>query len=215
MSRGLTATWNEMPRAQWDAAHAAGASFQQDWAYGAALKAVSPKVHVLRAAVTDGERLIALAQITARTFAMIAKFALVTNGPVWIGEVPPTEKQAAYRALKRSLPLSWPKLLAFTPDEERRPEAGLAGLNRVMTGEATVLIDLTHDESALRSGLDQNWRNRLNKAEKSSLVMQKSGIKPAQYLWLLDAEAKQRSKRGYRGMPLEMTEHWQTAKAEV
>lgn len=215
MSRGLTVTWNEMSRARWDAAHAAAAaSLQQDWAYGVALKAVSPQAQVLRAAVTDGERHIALAQVTARAFALVAKFALVTNGPIWVGEVPPAEKRAAYRALKRSVPLSWPRLLAYTPDEERRPEAGLAGLSRIMTGEATVLIDLTQDQDRLRAGLDQNWRNRLNKAEKSSLVMQKSGIKPAQYRWLLDAEAKQRSKRGYFGMPLEMTEHWQLAKAE-
>lgn len=214
MSRSLTVAWDQMPRAQWDAAHAvSNGSFQQDWAYGVALKAVSAKAQVLRAAVTDGDRLIALAQVTARSFAMVANFALVTNGPTWIGEVSPSEKQAAYRALKRSSPFSWPKLLAFTPNEER--DASVAKLNRVMTGEATVLLDLTKDEAALRSGLDQNWRNRLNKAEKSPLVMQKSGIKPAQYRWLLDAEAKQRTRRGYRGMPLEMTEHWQSAKAEA
>jgi lipid II:glycine glycyltransferase (peptidoglycan interpeptide bridge formation enzyme) len=38
-------------------------------------------------------------------------------------------------------------------------------------------------------------------------------LKPAQYRWLLDAEAKQRQKRGYRAMPLEMTERWQEEKA--
>jgi lipid II:glycine glycyltransferase (peptidoglycan interpeptide bridge formation enzyme) len=45
--------------------------------------------------------------------------------------------------------------------------------------------------------------------------VQKGGVKPAQYRWLLDAEGRQRDKRGYRGMPLEMTEHWQAAKADA
>jgi hypothetical protein len=175
----MTITWNDMPREAWDAAHAgAGASHQQDWAYGVALKAVSPGVDVLRAAVrrADGT-LVALAQAAARPFAMVGRFALCTHGPVWVGE-------------------------------------GLKGLRRVMTGDATVLIDLTKDEDALRAAMESSWRNKLSKAERSELVVQKAGLKPAQYRWLLDAEAKQRVKRGYRSMPTEMTERWQDAKAD-
>jgi hypothetical protein len=217
MADRLSVSWNQIARPRWDAAHAeVAASFQQDWAYGEALKAVSPQAQVLRATVSraDGS-LVALAQVVARPFAMVGKFALVTHGPVWVGGVTAGEKQAAYRALRKSLPLSWPKLLAFTPDEARGPEAGLGGMSRVMTGDATVLVDLTQDEAALRAGFEPSWRNKLGKAEKSDLVIQKSGLKPAQYRWLLDAEARQRVKRGYHGMPLEMTEHWQAAKAEA
>jgi lipid II:glycine glycyltransferase (peptidoglycan interpeptide bridge formation enzyme) len=83
-----------------------------------------------------------------------------------------------------------------------------------MTGDATVLIDLTKDEDALRAAMESSWRNKLSKAERSELVVQKAGLKPAQYRWLLDAEAKQRVKRGYRSMPTEMTERWQDAKAD-
>jgi lipid II:glycine glycyltransferase (peptidoglycan interpeptide bridge formation enzyme) len=82
-----------------------------------------------------------------------------------------------------------------------------------MTGDATVLIDLCQDEATLRAGMAPTWRNKLAKAEKSGLAPQKSGLKPAQYRWLLDAEAKQRQKRGYRAMPLELTERWQDEKA--
>jgi hypothetical protein len=215
MSREPYVSWNQIPREAWDAAHAeAGASFQQDWAYGAALKAVSPAAQVLRAAVSRGHgSLMAIAQVTARMFAMAGKFATVTHGPVWVGEVSAEEKQAAYRALRKSVPLSWPKLLAFTPDEAREDAAGLKGMSRVMTGDATVLLDLTQDEDKLRAGFESSWRNKLGKAEKSALVVQKAGLKPAQYRWLLDAENKQRAKRGYQGMPLAMTEHWQEAKA--
>lgn len=215
MSR-LSISWNQISRAEWDAAHAAAdASYQQDWAYGDALKAVSPSVDILRAAVRreDGS-LVALAQVAAKPFAIVGRFALCTHGPVWMGGTGPDEKREAYRRLKGSIPQRWPRLLVVTPNEAGGDMAGLRGMSRVMTGDATVLLDLTRDEGDLRAAMDQGWRNRLSKAERSDLQVQKAGVKPAQYRWLLDAEAKQRVKRGYRAMPVEMTERWQDAKAE-
>ena len=213
MSRAsLSIEWNQTSRADWDAAHAAGlGSYQQDWAYGVALKATSPGVEVLRAAVrrSDGS-LLAVAQITARSFALVGRFAVCTHGPVWGSDVSADDKRGAYHLMKKTLPQGWPRLLVVTPDEAEPPK----GLRRVMTGDATVLIDLTRDEAALRSDLEASWRNKLSKAERSELQVQKAGLKPAQYRWLLEAEAKQRQKRGYRAMPLEMTERWQDAKAE-
>lgn len=215
MSR-LAIFWNQLARTEWDAAHAgAFASYQQDWAYGVALKAASPAVEILRASIVraDGS-LVALAQIVARPYAMVGRFALCTHGPAWIDDVSAEEKQEAYRLLRKSLPQRWPRLLVITPDEAAGGAAGLKGMSRVMTGDATVLVDLSQDEAALRANLDSNWRNRLSKGERSDLTVQKSGLKPAQYRWLLDAETQQRQKRGYRAMPLELTEKWQDAKAE-
>ncbi len=215
MSR-LSVSWNRISRAEWDEAHAAAdAACHQDWAYGEALKVVSPSVDILRAAVrrADGS-LVALAQVAARSFAIVGRLALCTHGPVWVSGVSPDEKREAYRRLKRSLPLGWPRVFVVTPNEERGDAAGLRGMSRVMTGDATVLLDLTRDEADLRAAMDQGWRNRLSKAERSGLQAQRAGTKPTQYRWLLDAEAKQRERRGYRAMPLEMTERWQDAKAE-
>lgn len=215
MSR-LSVSWNQISRAEWDAAHAAAdAAYQQDWAYGAALKAMSQSVDILRAAVRrqDGS-LVALAQVAARPFAIVGRFALCTHGPVWGDGVTPEEKREAYRQLKKTLPQRWPRLLVLTPNEAGGDTAGLKGMSRVMTGDATVLIDLTQDEGALKAQMESSWRNKLSKAERSDLVVQKAGTKPAQYRWLLEAEAKQRVKRGYRAMPVDMTERWQDAKAE-
>jgi hypothetical protein len=215
MSRTLTVTWNEIGRARWDAAHAAAAaSYQQDWAYGEVMRGAGAKV--LRAAVkrADGS-LAALAQIVARPFALVATFALCTHGPVWVGDVSASDRREAYHAIRRALPLSWPRLLVVTPDDAMDESAGLQGQSRVMTGDATVLVDLSRDDAAMRAGLESKWRNALVKAEKSALKVQRVGLKPGQYQWLIDAEAKQRQKRGYRALPLALTEAWQASKAEA
>lgn len=215
-NENLSVDWNQTPRGDWDAAHELGlGSYQQDWAYGAALKATSGGVDVQRAVVrrADGT-ILALAQVTARAFALVGRFALCTHGPVWVGQVSGAEKREAYALLKRSLPQRWPRLLVLTPDEAVGENDGLSRMKRVMTGDATVLVDLARDEAALRSDMESSWRNKLSKAERSELVVQKAGVKPAQYRWLLEAEQTQRQKRGYRAMPLEMTERWQDAKAD-
>lgn len=207
-------TWDGLGRGEWDAAMAqAAAAYQQDWAYGAVLAGASPSTQVLRAHVAraDGSTL-ALAQIVARPVALVARFALCTLGPVWIGEASPEEKRAAYRAMKASLPLSRPRVLVVTPDAAALDAAGLEGRTRVMTGDATVLIDLNPEPEALRAQLDGKWRNALAKAEKSALKVERVGAKPGQYRWLLDAELKQREARGYRALPPELTEAWQAAK---
>lgn len=208
------AHWNQVIRADWDAALApVGASYQQDWAYGAALEKASPGVSVLRATITGADgRLIGLAQVAVRLVGLLARFALCTHGPVWLVPLSAEEKALAYAALKKSLSVRWPRLLVFTPDEPLGAAAGLRGMKRVMTGDATVIIDLRQEEDVLRAAMEQNWRNKLAKAEKSGLVVQRSGTKPSQYRWLLEAETRQRQARGYRAMPLEMTERWQEAK---
>lgn len=138
----LIASWNELPRAAWDAAHvSAGASYQQDWAYGVALKAASSGVTILRASIAraDGS-LVALAQIVKRAPSRWWGGFACTHGPAWVGAVTADEAREAYRLLKKSLPQGWPRLLVFTPNEPAGDAAGLSGMSQVMTGDATVLI---------------------------------------------------------------------------
>lgn len=212
MSRDLTVSWNELDRPAWDRLHAAAAgAYQQDWAYGEALRRTGARV--LRAAVAEPSgNVVGLAQVLARPFALAATFALCTYGPVWTPGLAPQTKAAAYRALKRSLPLGWPRLVVFTPDEAPGEEAGLARMKRVMTGDATVLVDLTPGEDTIRAALEGKWRNSLNKAEKSALKVARGGAKPAQYRWLLQTEDRQRKARGYRALPGDLVEVWQEAR---
>jgi len=214
MSRDLTVTWNEIDRVRWDKVHAAAAgAYQQDWAYGEALRRAGARV--FRGSVLDpsGE-VVAIAQVLARPFALAVTFALCTHGPVWAPGVTAETKADAYRALRRSLPAGWPRLLVFTPDEPAGDAAGLSRMKRVMTGDATVLVDLSPDEPTLRSALESNWRNKLNKADKSPLRIARGGSKPAQYRWLLQTEEKQRHARGYRSLPGDLVEAWQEARGK-
>ncbi len=212
---GLRIAWNNVPWELYDKELSTRTpAYQQDWAYAATLTAPGKAdVDMVTAFIErDDGSTAATALFMVRRFAMIARVALCSYGPVWCDNVTTEEKIEIYRRLRKGIPLNWPRLVIFTPDEAEGEAAGLKGMSRVMTGDATVQLDLTRSEEDLRAGMDQGWRNRLSKAERDGLVVQKTGVKPAQYRWLLDAEAKQRRKRGYRAMPLELTEKWQDNK---
>ena len=191
-------------------------AYQQDWAYAATLITPTKSVDMVTAYIhRDDGSYVGQALFMVRRFAMIVRVAVCSYGPVWGDNVTPAEKIESYRRLRKDIPLGWPRLAIFTPDEAEGEAAGLKGMRRVMTGDATVLIDLRKSEDDLRAAMEPSWRNKVSKAERAGLVVQKTGAKPAQYRWLLDAEAKQRQKRGYRAMPLELTELWQSHKAYI
>jgi lipid II:glycine glycyltransferase (peptidoglycan interpeptide bridge formation enzyme) len=75
-------------------------------------------------------------------------------------------------------------------------------MTRVMTGESTVILNLTHSDAQLRAAMDARWRNRLAAAEGAGLQVQRVGANPAQYAWLMEEELKQRLSRGFSGLPL-------------
>jgi len=199
----MKVTWDEIDAATWDAHHArTGAALQQDWAYGACMKILG--VHVLRAWVTRDSAPIALAQFIVRYFGgQLASMALCSLGPVWLAPVTAKEKELAYQALKKTIPLNKLRLVLFTPAQEADADLGLSPWRRVMTGQSTVVIDISKSVDDLRAGLDRRWRLPLAHAEKSDLKIHRVGTNPGQYRWLLDAEIQQREKRGFIGLPLQ------------
>ena len=211
MSRRFEVEINALSRAQWDRALVGcAAPYQQDWAYGDVMAGQGARV--VRYCVTDPSgKLCAVAQLLVRPFALIAQFAVCSYGPVWLTELTDQEKRLALKALRRAIRLRWPRLVVFTLDDDLIPK----GFSKLMTGDATIRIDLTQDEEALRAALDGKWRNRLVAAEKSDLSFTASGLKPGQYGWLIEAEKEQRKSKGYRGLPPEMTALWQSEKQKA
>lgn len=197
----MQVVWNPTDHDFWDAAHArAGAALQQDWAYGACMKAMG--VPVLRAQVLRNDQPVALAQFIVRKWLGVLHVALCGRGPVWLTDVSANEKAQAYAALKRSMPLKGLRLVLVSPEEEASPGLGLSVWRRVMTGYSTVMLDISQPLENLRAQLEGRWRSNLAQAEQSELTVHRVGTNPGQYRWLLDADVQQREARHLEGLPL-------------
>ena len=192
--------WDGHDMATWDQAHAqAAGALQQDWAYGSTRVAMGSSV--LRAVVHADAVPVAMAQFIVRRFGRWAGFALCSRGPIWLQNLRGADKAQAYKAIGQSIPLPGLRFLMITPDESQSPELGLPHLRRIMTGYATVMLDISKPMDELRANLDKRWRHRLGGAEKSELSIHRMGTNPGQYRWLLDAEMQQRVTRGFQGYP--------------
>ena len=113
------------------------------------------------------------------------------------------EKELIYQVLKKTIPLNKLRVVLFTPAEQASADLGLSPWRRVMTGQSTVMLDITKSLPDLRAGLDKRWRHRLGGAENSELTVHRVGTNPGQYRWLLDADMQQREQRGLLGLPLQ------------
>ena len=168
-------------------------ALQQGWAYGAAVEAQGHGVR--RAVLCDGDRCLALAQIVRRRLPLGLDLALLLRGPVWLDAEPDPEREAAaMAALHAGLGRT---LLIWQPDDARGL-ARRAGWRRIWTGPSTAWLDLRLSEAVLRARLDARWRNRLAGAEAAPMVVMEAGSGPA-LDWLVEADARQRRARGYRG----------------
>jgi hypothetical protein len=192
--------WDGHDTAAWDAAHArATAPLQQDWAYGSSMQMIG--VPVLRARVVVDGFPVALAQIIVRRWGTLVSVGLCSRGPIWLQAMTAKDKAKIYAELRRSVPLTGLRWLLITPEEVRGDSLGLSKWRRVMTGYATVMLDISQSQAVLRAALDSKWRNRLVAAEASALTVHRVGSNPGQYRWLLDHEETQREQRGFAGMP--------------
>jgi hypothetical protein len=156
---------------------------------------------VLRAVVHADAAPVAMAQFIVRRFGRWAGFALCSRGPIWLQALSGSDKAQSYKAIGQSIPLPGLRFLMITPDEPQSPALGLPHLRRIMTGYATVMLDISKPMAELRTNLDPRWRSPLSGAEKSELSIHRMGTNPGQYRWLLDAEMQQRVTRGFQGYP--------------
>lgn len=199
----MRAIWNPEHALTWDACHSrALASLQQDWAYGSTMKMLG--VRVERVLLEQDGEPVALAQFILRQWGPgpLAALVLCSRGPVWLANLDAADKTRAYKAIKASFPLRRIRLMLTTPQEQAGSALGLSPWRRVMTGAATVMLDLSASEDDLRAGMEGSWRNQLNAAQGSKLQVAKMSPKPGAYRWLLEAELTQRKQRGLEGLPL-------------
>ncbi len=200
-------TWHPESSETWQHFHAQHAgSLQQSWAYGQALAQLGVEIH--RACVHDGERLVGLAQFQCRRLAGYIGLASCSRGPVWAPELTASQRREAMGLLKKSIPTRAWRATVFSPEQaaDTLDPLEVRGLHRVMTGYATVTLDLRQTQEQLRAALDGKWRNRLVRAEglEGVQVHVRASLKEAQ--WLLERENLQRQTRGFHGLPTDFVQ---------
>ena len=194
-----------MARRDWDHFHAAhGGALQQSWAYGEAMRSLG--VQVQRAAIAQDGQVVGLAQFICRRVALYIGLASCTRGPVWAPAVEGAWRAQALKQLQRELPQRPLRVVLFSPGvaAEGLMPGEMGRLSRVMTGYATVLLDLRRGLADLRADLDGKWRNRLAKAEADPRVRVQVQADRQACHELLEREGEQRASRGFHGLPTEL-----------
>jgi lipid II:glycine glycyltransferase (peptidoglycan interpeptide bridge formation enzyme) len=194
--------WNALPRKAWEEFHAQhGGSLQQSWAYGEAMKGLGVQTH--RAVVMDGRKVLALAQFIGRRYLHYVSLASCSRGPVWSPVLDAEVQNRLFKEFKRTIPTRVLRVTLFSPDLtlDQLVSSSVRGMQRVMTGYSTVLLDLSQDEQTLRKGLSGKWRNQALRTKPGvSLDIQfKPDMRDCRHL--LEHEQAQRAIRNFHGLP--------------
>lgn len=189
---------DDLERTVWEQiCDASGAPLQQRWAYGENARQLGGSI--ARFSVRDNGALVALAQVLVRR--VIWRVALLTRGPVWVGDPPLETRQQACQSLRRALRDAGVSGMLMTPDAEESFQLGPT----LMTGATTARVALN---GSARTALHGKWRNRLVKAEASHLRLKILSDRGSDHNWLIGNEARQRRDRGYKALPPAFSEAW-------
>jgi hypothetical protein len=207
--------WDQLPQADWEEFHSTHhGALQQAWAYGEALTSLG--VNMRRAMVWENGQLVAIAQFMCKRMLGYISLASCTRGPIFLPELSPAQRAAVYKRLRQSIPLPRFKVPLFSPDRahEQLDPAETWGMSRVMTGYATVLLDLTIPLPTLQAQLEGKWRNRLNKVLSNAKlrVHVQPSLKRCQ--WLLGQELAQREAKKFHGLPTDFVQAYIAAAAD-
>lgn len=211
----MKVSWDDLPATEWAQFHALHqGALQQAWAYGDALTALGAVMR--RAMVWEDGRLLAVAQFMCKRVLGYLSLASCTRGPVWHPDVSPDQRAAIYKRLRQSIPLPRLKVVLFSPDRpgDQVDRAETRGMSRVMTGYATVLLDLTTPLASLKAQLEGKWRNRLTKALANDQI--RVHVQPSlkRCEWLLGQEQAQREAKKFHGLPTDFVQAYIAAAAE-
>lgn len=182
-------------RADWDgrlSGHAA--ALQQHWAYGRIAQGQGARVE--RLSLWQGGTLIGVAQLLRRR-----GLTVLLRGPVWLADVSAEARRAGLRALARR------RLCLLATPEQAITGCGVVPL---ITPRHHAVLDLRADLPVLRAAMAGKWRNRLARAEASGL-RPTDLHRPAEWRWLIEAEASLRAQRRYRALPAGFVSAWDEA----
>ncbi|RAU23602.1 hypothetical protein CU669_00400 [Paramagnetospirillum kuznetsovii] len=194
----LLVAWDVTDRAEWEDlfAQAGWSTLVQSWAYGEAKRAVEgwrPR----RAVVSWAGQPVALAQVLEKRMGGLVRVGRLNRGPVWLREMSVADKLVVIDALRKRW--RWFNLGALSLAPEL-PEGTLVPGFRRRGGDpwCSAWIDLSQGPEALRKRLDGKWRNMLNAAEKSSLLVEAS---PDYRPWMLARYCELLEDKGFGATP--------------
>lgn len=131
-------------------------------------------------------------QVQARRFGPLGRVDLISRGPVARRPADLQEWLQNFRRWQDGRPL------LLNADGLEARELRDAGFWPMVTPASVALVSLGQTD-AMRAGLAQKWRNRLNRAEDAGLTVTRRPLTADH--WLLGAEAAQARARGYKGWP--------------
>ncbi len=181
----------------------------QYWQYGAA-KEEAGSWKAVRFIVTDGDRVVALAQFLARTFPILGGIARMNRGPMLSKEIAESDRED----------VSCKSLAALMKEAKRRfwwvvqiapelPESDTTvnalqniGLKRLdQPPSASGLVSLSCDEEELLMSLKGKWRNCLRKGQKSGVHVSTVSGKNPDLNTLIDSYRELQQSKGFQGIP--------------
>lgn len=198
----LIIDWNHMSQKEWDThlSQVKHCSFQQAWAYGTIFN--RDKVNVNRFVVYDGLDPIGMGQVVTRRFFGILKVALLLRGPVWLKPVSADQKREVLNKIRMRFPLKSFNLFAFSPEESEGHGSYVdMGFRRIISGYATVMLDIDQEQDLLWQKLYGKSRTSIRKAEKAGCDIEFGDHHHYHIDWLLKHESKQQKDKKYQGLP--------------
>lgn len=154
----------------WLLLRAGKSSLEQSWQYGDAVAALHG-TEVRRRIIRRGETPVALVQGFRARHLGIGSINRILRGPVWLEDLSPGHRMEACRLMRKEFRKRITDLLFWLPElpdtAESRHLMEALGMRRMVTGYATVWLDIRPDEVRLLSGLHGKWRNSLRAAEKA------------------------------------------------
>lgn len=173
--------------AQQNAAH-----FQQYFGYGAALSGARSKAVFLEFKTSGA--------VAARGLMLSQSIGPLTLSYLPRGLVfaPGADARQVYAVLKGQANIWRGRVTFFAPS--CRSHEAYVGIAPIITGDSEAVLSLGGSPQSLRGGLQQKWRNRLNKAERCGVDVKQVAAASPGAQWLAREEASQRKTKRYRSL---------------
>jgi lipid II:glycine glycyltransferase (peptidoglycan interpeptide bridge formation enzyme) len=181
----------------------------QYWQYGAA-KEETGNWKAVRFVVTDGDRVIGLAQFLARTLPVLGGIARLNRGPLLSKEIAEGEREnvscKALAALMKEAKKRFWWVVQIAPEIPESDTTVNAlqniGLKRLdPSPSASGLVSLSCDEETLLMSLKGKWRNCLRKGQKSGVHVSTVAGKSTDLYTLIDSYREIQQGKGFKGIP--------------